>query len=135
MEGILADGMLASLNLTKYFNLLTFLFTLVIIRNGLASLTQLFMFWFKTRTITGKLFFFVCFLLFSNFGSGGLFVERGLYQVSLFIYLFVLLFLYNTLLTFLIKWQVGCDGTDVLVVQPGYRLISIANKYQNLKFT
>ena len=24
----------------------------------------------------------------------------------------------------------GCDGTDVLVVQPGYRLISIADKYQ-----
>src|SRR2546421_11391397 len=58
MEGILADGMLASSNLTKYFNLLTFLFTLVIIRNGLASLTQLFMFWFETRTITGKLFYF-----------------------------------------------------------------------------
>src|SRR5438477_1719601 len=50
--------MLTSLNLTKYFNLLTFLFTLVIIRNGLALLTQLFMFWFEIRTITGKLFYF-----------------------------------------------------------------------------
>src|SRR2546429_9810010 len=62
MEGILADGMLASLNLTKYFNLLTFLFALVMIRNGLASLT---LFWFETRTITGKLFYF--FFVFSCF--------------------------------------------------------------------
>ena len=129
--------MLASLNLTKYFNLLTFLFTLAIIRNGLTSLTQLFMFWFETWTITGgtKLFIFSLFFFafFSNFGGGGLFVERGLYQVSFFIFLcfffaffsnlggvglfvgrglyqvsflFILhcfFFLYNTLLTFLIK--------------------------------
>ena len=42
-------------------------------------------------------------------------------------------FLYNTLLKFLIKLQVVCDGTDVLVVQPGYRLISIADKYHPFK--
>ena len=86
-----ADGMLASLNLTKYFNLLTFLFTLVIIRNGLASLTQLFMFWFETQTITGKLFYllFFIFLLFFLTLGWRAFVECGLYQVSLLIFFFV----------------------------------------------
>src|SRR5437667_7779007 len=82
--------------------------------------------------VSGKLFYFFLVFLFLTWVWRAFCRTRAV-SGKFFIY-FVLLFLYNTLLTFLIKYQVGCDGTDVLVVQPGYRLISIADKYLILRY-